>query len=110
MNNVCRTGSSVPRVMPSLLHDFYDIDKAVIKGPDTPSCKIMISAASISLAEFLAKISTVYAIAGDVFKNSRICGANWMVSSHITHDFSVPFISKLWKTNKGLDEKAEMIC
>jgi type IV secretory pathway VirB6-like protein len=90
MNYACGTGSAIPRVTPSLFHDLYDIGKASASGARTPSCIIATIAAGASFAELLAKISVIYAIADEVFKGSKICGANWMGSSIKTHDFSVP--------------------
>lgn len=94
MNYTCQSGSYIPRVLPSILHDAYDIGKASKRAARSssvnPACLSAIVSATTSLRLFLSEISITYGIATDVFNNSRVCGANWKASSSQTYDFSVP--------------------
>lgn len=94
MNYHCQSGSAVPRVIPSLLLDSYEIGKATIRASRSstvsPSCTPALIGAYASFTRFIAQIFITYGIANDVYNNSRICGANWMASSNITYSFSVP--------------------
>lgn len=94
MNYTCQSGSYIPRLLPSILHDSYDILKASKRAARSstvnPACFSAIISAVTSLRLFLAEISIIYGVAEDVFENSRVCGANWKASSNKTYDFSVP--------------------
>ncbi len=93
MNYNCQTGSSIPRITPSLLQDFYEIGKATKKAfsqSPPPGCGPALIVAVASFATLLTEISITYGIATDVFEHSQVCGANWMASSNRTYNFSVP--------------------
>ena len=80
MNNVCKSGSSVPRILPSPTKDVFDITKATVKAAvnKNGACGVAIGVASAQLGITLGILSTIYGIATIVNDETKICGGEWV--------------------------------
>ncbi len=90
MNKVCGTGSAIPRIKPSPLSDSIDIGKASIKSATSQNvaCYQSIVSATTTLVSVMAKFTGIYATADSVFKNARVCGADWKGPNPERYDYS----------------------
>ena len=89
MNIQC--GNKTPiRATPSLLMDFVDIAKCTISCANTksPACCAALASVSAAWASFWAFLAVQHEIAETVFKDTYVCGANWMKPNTEKYDFS----------------------
>jgi type IV secretory pathway VirB6-like protein len=88
MNWQC--GNKTPiRYTPSIFSDIIDVAKCTPKCSTTsPACCTAIGLVGVAMAGFLAFLGVQYGIADTVFKNTSVCGANWMKPSVTNYDFS----------------------
>ncbi|MDA0901782.1 MAG: type IV secretion system protein [Proteobacteria bacterium] len=93
MNAACGTGSAVPRVKPSPLHDAFDIGKAGIRAASTgnPQCAAAFGAATSAQAIFIGSMAIIFNSAKKVHEDTQICGHDW----------------KAWNANSMLKDKVE---
>ena len=81
MNRVCGTGSSIPRIKPSLIMDVKDLTLGGYKATTNTlrgdnRCLTAFGIASASFGILAAEMEVIYAIANNVYKNTSICGSN----------------------------------
>ena len=90
MNRTCGTGSSIPRVLPSPMHDAFDITRAGVKAASSQNaaCGASVLAVGLPLGVLFTELGVVYAIANDVYKTTSVCGANWKKANPKQHDLS----------------------
>lgn len=96
MNYVCKTGSAVPRIVPSPLQDSADIIRAGIKATNTSdqACASQTAKAFTNWTAVIGVLEGIFAIAEDSYKNTEVCGKNWVTSNPMTYDISSPNYKK----------------
>jgi type IV secretory pathway VirB6-like protein len=77
MNLVCRSGSYVPRVFPSIAQDVRDMAKAAKSAVGNTACTVGLGNAMRSFTTALVSFGVVNSIAKAKFSSVKICGSGW---------------------------------
>ncbi len=97
MNRVCGTGSSIPRIQPSPIKDSIDLVFAGTKAASNASCLAAFGLATTSWSFGIAQLAVIYAIANDTYKNTEVCGADWVVPNPSKYDMTTESYKKTIK-------------
>lgn len=93
MNRVCKTGSSIPRVIPTPINDVWDIGKASIKAANNAkngdySCGVAVLGATGAFGVAISELAIIYGIAKNTYDKTEVCGFNWKKANPKQFDFS----------------------
>ena len=97
MNKNCKSGSATIRILPSPILDAIDIAKATTQVA-MPGCKGPYLAALGAFSTALAEMNTIYIAANHVYKNSRVCGADWLKPNIADYNISTPNYKNILQT------------
>ncbi len=90
MNARCQSGSSVPRLAPSVIMDFTDIAYASRRAISDSSCAASLGVATAAFTSSLAEIAIIYGVAKPVYDNAKICGRNWIKADPANYNIGIP--------------------
>ena len=78
INSACQTGSQIPRVLPSLAKDIYELGKAAKKATKDAKCMLAFGG-GISIASLgsVGPLLTLHTIANEHYNKVRVCGSDW---------------------------------
>lgn len=93
MNKICQTGSSIPRIIPTPLNDFLDIERASYKASSQASkqdysCLGAVTGAGSAFATALLELGIIYGIAKNTYNKTEVCGFGWKKANPQQKDFS----------------------
>ncbi len=75
MNAAC--GNPGPtRFAPSLIADVADMARAT-RAAASGNCSLYLAAAGTAMGSFMAVLGTIYGVAHDAYRNTKICGDGW---------------------------------
>ena len=78
INFKCQSGSSIPRVLPSLAKDINELGKAAKKATKDAKCALAFGG-GISIASLgsVGPLLTLHTIAKEHYNKVRVCGSDW---------------------------------
>ena len=78
INSFCGSGSPIPRVVPSLAKDIYELGKAAKRARKDSKCAGAYgAAAAITAIGSIAPLVALHTVAAEHYKNVRVCGSDW---------------------------------
>jgi type IV secretory pathway VirB6-like protein len=88
MNNICGTGSKIPRVTPSPLMDAKDFVRAGIKARTNQACAGAVAGAAGTFLAAIGELGVIYGVATLAYNSTEICGASWMSPNPAKYNLS----------------------
>ena len=77
MNGICKSGSAVPRIFPSIVQDARDLVRATKSAVGNTACAVGLGNAMRSYTTALVSFGVVNTIAKAKFSSVKICGSGW---------------------------------
>ena len=90
MNGLCGTGSAIPRIRPSPLHDAWDLGRGGVKAATSADAKCIagVATATTSWSAALVVLLGIYTTAAIVYDTTTVCGAKWTKPNPRKYNFS----------------------
>lgn len=79
MNSACKTGSSIPRPMPSPVQDARDLVRAAKNAPSSQICAAGVINATRSFTTAILSFGVTNILAQNKFKTVKLCGSGWKI-------------------------------